>query len=181
MIGEKNNMENLNIENIIFSAKLADNFNIEKLSTQIDESNYDPDEFSGLIIDFFEPRCAVFIFSNGNLFCTGLNEFEDIDIVINRLSDKLEKYESSILEYINFKIINITASSIFKHNINIENIKSQLNYDIIKNDDIRIPGSIYKIDKSDKNIILLNSGKIIFNGFDDLDEIKSIFKIIKII
>ena len=48
-----------------------------------------------------------------------------------------------------------------------------------KNDDIRFPGSIYKIDKSDKNIILLNSGKIIFNGFDDLDEIKSIFKIIK--
>jgi len=172
-------MEKLNIENITFSAKIAHNFNIEKLSTQIDKSSYNPDEFSGLIIDMCEPRCAVFIFSNGNLLCTGLNKIEDIDFVINELIDKIEEYESSILEYIDFKIINITASSLLKNNINFENIKSQLNYNMIKNEDSIFPGSILKIDNSDKNIIYLNSGKIIFNGFDNFDEIKNIFRIIK--
>ena len=54
-------MAELKIENIVFSANLTEKFDVKYLSKQFINSKYNLDEFSGLILDFDNPKCAVFL------------------------------------------------------------------------------------------------------------------------
>ena len=169
-------MIGLEIENVTFTAKLADKLDIENLAGKINNSIYKPDEFSGIILEINKPKCAVFLFPNGKIICTGLIRIEDIELIVNHIINKIEIFEDSIYEDIDIKIKNIIASSKISEKIDFDFIKTQLE---LKNNENYFPGLIYNIDGENKKIIFFESGKIIFTGYEDLDEIKKTLNMLK--
>ena len=71
-------MADIIIENIVATTKIAKELDIERLADAIQDSKYDPEDFSGLSIHFNDPKAVVFIFSNGKITCTGVKNIDDI-------------------------------------------------------------------------------------------------------
>jgi len=172
-------MIGLEIENITFTAKLAEKINIEDLAEKINNSKYKSDEFSGLIIEINKPKCAVFLFPNGSITCTGVIRIEDIELIVNHIINEIEIFEDSIYEDIDIKIKNIIASSVISEKLDFDFIKTQLELKNIENNEKYFPGLIYNIEGANKKIIFFESGKIIFTGYEDLDEIKKTLNMLK--
>jgi transcription initiation factor TFIID TATA-box-binding protein len=167
------------IENIIFSANISDNLDIEYLAKNFSNSKYNINEFSGLIIEYEEPKSAIFLFKNGKIICTGLKKIDEIDHILNTIIDDIEQHDISIFDDINIKIQNIVASSNLNEKLNLEFLKDNIEFrDIIHNKE-KIPYLEFTIPNLKLNILLFESGKIILNNVNDLDNIKKALKIIE--
>ena len=181
LLGGKVNliMSELTIENIVFSANLAEKIDIQYLSKQFVNSKYNLDEFSGLILDFNNPKCAVFLFPNGKIVGTGIKNFDEIEIIINRIISDIEEYKITIFDDINIEIENIIATSRFANNFNLDYIKDLIKFENIEDNSNDFPGLIYNIPDLVITVIIFNSGKIIFTGGKELEDIKKVLRMLK--
>jgi transcription initiation factor TFIID TATA-box-binding protein len=172
-------MSELKIDNIVFSANLTEKFDLQYLSEKIINSKYNKEEFSGLILDYDNPRCAVFLFPDGKISCTGLKNMDEIEIIIDLVIKDIETYNIKIFDDIHIDIDNIIASSKLDGNINLDIIKDQLKFEKIEYNKIDLPGLIFNLNDPEIDIIIFNSGKIIFLGSKDLEDINKAFRMIK--
>ena len=155
-------MDEFNIENIVFSTKISDDLNIENLSKIFLNSKYNIDEFSGLIIDFDNPKCAIFIFPNGRIVCTGLKDLDDIEIISNKIIDDIEKHQISIFDDINITIENIIASTSHEDKLNLDAISESI--EKVEYEPEKFPGLVHKMENPSVVLLLFSSGKIVCTG-----------------
>ncbi len=172
-------MPELKIENIIFSANLAEKIDTKYLSKKFDNSKYDTDEFSGLILEVDNPKCAIFLLPNGQLFCTGIKNMDDIEIVVDRVINDIDQYNLRIFDDIHIEILNITASLRLYKNLNLNNIKDQLKFENIKFNKDDFPGLILDIIDPKIYVIIFESGMIVFTGAKEIEDIKKALGMLK--
>jgi transcription initiation factor TFIID TATA-box-binding protein len=172
-------MNELKIENIIFSAIIAEKIDIQYLSQLFVNSKYNIDEFSGLVLNFNDPKCAIFLSPKGKLTCTGIKKIDDIEIVMNRIINKIDEFNIKIFDDIHVDIDNIIASSILDQNLNLDYIKDQIKFGNIVDINNDFPGLIYYVPDFKINIIIFDSGKIVFTGGKEIEDIKKTLRILK--
>jgi len=164
-------MANIIIENIVASVEIADNFDIEYLADKLDNVNYNPDEFHGLVIKFTEPRIAALLIANGNIVFTGAKEINEIETVLQKVILGLKNIGIEIGVIPKIKIDNIVAS--FNLNVEIDLAYVAENFSINKDDykPEEFPGLIYKKNDIEGIMILFKSGKIVCTGVKKIEEI----------
>ena len=62
---------NLKIQNIVATASLGKRVPLVKFASSQANSEYNPEQFPGLVLRIKKPKSAVLVFSSGNLVCTG--------------------------------------------------------------------------------------------------------------
>jgi transcription initiation factor TFIID TATA-box-binding protein len=79
------------ITNMVCSYNLGKYININKLSVTLNLENieYEPEQFPGLVYRIKEPRIVVLIFSSGKIILTGGKNLEDVRKGLDFLEDKL--------------------------------------------------------------------------------------------
>ena len=172
-------MPELKIENIIFSANFAEKIDTQYLSKKFDNSKYNIDKFSGLILELDNPKCALFILPNGQLFCTGLKNMDDIEIVVNMIINDIDQYNLRIFDDIHIEILDITASFGLSKNLNLNDIKEKLEFENIEFNKDDFPGLIFDIINPKINVIIFKSGKIVFTGAKEIEDIKKALGMLK--
>jgi TATA-box binding protein (TBP), component of TFIID and TFIIIB len=65
------NDDKVTIENIVASTTIADKLDLSRIAIVLDGSEYEPDQFPGLIYRLHVPKTAVLIFRSGKVNCTG--------------------------------------------------------------------------------------------------------------
>ena len=80
------------ITNMVCSYNLERYININKLSVTLNLENieYEPEQFPGLVYRIKDPKIVVLIFSSGKLILTGGKNLEDIKKGLDFLEQKLE-------------------------------------------------------------------------------------------
>ena len=61
----------LKIQNIVATASLGKDVPLTKLVKAVQNTEYNPEQFPGLVLRVKQPKSAVLVFSSGNLVCTG--------------------------------------------------------------------------------------------------------------
>ena len=80
-------------KNIVFSASLNVPLNLNKVALGLGLENveYEPDTFPGMVYRMFVPKVVILIFSTGRLVITGCKEYDDaqeaIDIIVRDLEE----------------------------------------------------------------------------------------------
>ncbi|MHA1728394.1 MAG: TATA-box-binding protein [Promethearchaeota archaeon] len=70
------------VVNMVVSADIGLNINLDLSSLTLDRSIYEPEVFPGLIYRMVQPKCVFLVFSTGKFVITGLKREEDIEKVI---------------------------------------------------------------------------------------------------
>jgi len=80
----------IKIQNIVASAGLRGNIELEKATYSLGKTMYEPEQFPGLIYRMAEPKVVILLFASGKLVCTGAKHEEDVYQAVNILHQRLE-------------------------------------------------------------------------------------------
>lgn len=81
----------IQVENIVASAKLEANLNLETIAFNLENSEYEPEQFPGLVYRMVDPKVAFLLFGSGKVVCTGARSIDDVHTAVKKVSRKLKK------------------------------------------------------------------------------------------
>ena len=75
---------NFKIENIVASANLAVELDLYGIAREVDNVEYEPEQFPGALLKLKEPKTSLLLFKNGKLICTGAKSEGEVEAAINK-------------------------------------------------------------------------------------------------
>ena len=84
------------IENIVASAKFDGKLNLDLIALNLENSEYEPEQFPGLVYRMEEPKVAFLLFSSGKIVCTGARSVKDVKKAVEKIYKKLNSIKAII-------------------------------------------------------------------------------------
>jgi transcription initiation factor TFIID TATA-box-binding protein len=81
----------LEVVNIVASASLGGQVDLEKAVSTLGKAMYEPEQFPGLVYRMDEPKVVMLIFTSGSLVCTGAKKEQDVYDAVHKLHVILEE------------------------------------------------------------------------------------------
>jgi transcription initiation factor TFIID TATA-box-binding protein len=72
------------IENIVASANLNVELDLYGIAREVENVEYEPEQFPGAILKLKEPKTSLLLFKNGKLICTGAKSEGEVERAINK-------------------------------------------------------------------------------------------------
>ena len=86
----------VDIENIVASAKIEAKINLDKIAFELEGSEYEPEQFPGLVYRISDPPVAFLIFSSGKIVCTGARNVKDLNVAVEKLFNTIKRLKAII-------------------------------------------------------------------------------------
>lgn len=150
------------VENVVSFVSLGKKITLNKLLNNIENAEYEPEQFPGLIYRIQDPRAAALIFSSGKIVCTGAKSIDKSKEAVNKVVERIRKSGERMPRKYNIKVENIVASSKIQAKLNLEEITFSL--ENAEYEPEQFPGLVYRIPDPRVAFLLFSSGKIICTG-----------------
>ena len=79
------------VENIVASTSFADKLDLDVIAQSLEEAEYEPEQFPGLVYRLNDPKTATLLFRSGKANCTGAKNVEDVRRTVDIIAEKLKK------------------------------------------------------------------------------------------
>jgi transcription initiation factor TFIID TATA-box-binding protein len=87
----------ITVQNIVASGTINLKLNLNFLALEMENTEYEPEQFPGLVYKLIEPTATFLLFSNGKLVCTGTKnkqQLEDsMDQLLKNVKTALKNYK----------------------------------------------------------------------------------------
>ncbi len=172
------NKKDMKVVNIVVSTSLQHDIPLEKMAATLSNTEYNPEQFPGLVLRIKEPKTTALIFSSGNVVCTGAKTMEEVDKSIKKIIKTLEKINIKIKIEPKINVQNIVASGNVGMDLNLNVLAMKLPNTEYEPE--QFPGLVYKLggkEGSDRaTFLLFSNGKIVCTGTKSEDEVDAACK-----
>ena len=152
----------ISIENIVATATLNQNIDLNSVVKAFPSVEYRPQQFPGLVFRLKKPKTATLIFGSGKMVCTGAKSERQAKTAINKVVIELKNNGIVIRRKPTIKVVNMVASASFGVRINLEKAVYRLGRTMYEPE--QFPGLIYRMDEPRVVILVFASGKIVCTG-----------------
>lgn len=76
----------INVQNIVASGSINLDLNLNTLSLELENTEYEPEQFPGLVYKLEDPTATFLLFSNGKLVCTGTKNKAQLEDSMKQLN-----------------------------------------------------------------------------------------------
>ncbi len=150
------------IQNIVATTSLGKDVPLTKLAKTIPNTEYNPEQFPGLVLRVKEPKSAVLVFSSGNLVCTGTKSIAQVKQVIEQVIKTLRKINVNVTEKPKITVQNIVASGHINMMLNLNYLSLAL--ENTEYEPEQFPGLVYKLENPPATFLLFSNGKLVCTG-----------------
>ncbi len=157
-------MNEMKIVNMVATAIIGENFDLEKIALALPESKYEPKRFPGLVLRLPEPKTATLLFRNGKIVSTGAKNIDQIRIAVNKVCEKLKKIGFEIIKNPEIMVQNIVASADLNKRLDLDAVALAVGMEKVEYEPEQFPGLVYRLDEPPAVFLLFNSGKLICVG-----------------
>jgi transcription initiation factor TFIID TATA-box-binding protein len=173
-------MVEIKVENIVASVKFADKLDLDIIAQSLDNAEYEPEQFPGLIYRLDEPKTATLLFRSGTANCTGAKNVEDIRRSVNIIAEKLRNIGLEIYKNDDIKIViqNMVAMSFLGSEFNLSELAMGLGLENVEYEPEQFPGMVYRINDPKVAILIFASGKIVCAGAKNVEDIYKAIEIL---
>jgi transcription initiation factor TFIID TATA-box-binding protein len=79
------------IQNIVATSNLGGELNLSEVAVSLGLENveYEPEQFPGLVYRIQEPKVALLLFGSGKIVCAGARKIEDVSLAVEKVSKEL--------------------------------------------------------------------------------------------
>lgn len=158
----KTKKSDLKIQNIVATTSLGKPVSLTKLARSHSNTEYNPEQFPGLVLRVKEPKSAVLVFSSGNLVCTGTKSVAQVKAVIKEVIKQLGKIGVKITAKPKIVVQNIVASGSIDMKLNLNLLALQL--ENTEYEPEQFPGLVYKLVDPTATFLLFSNGKLVCTG-----------------
>ena len=161
--GEKTGApRDIHVVNIVVSTSLEHDIPLEKMAATLSNTEYNPEQFPGLVIRIKDPKTSALIFSSGKVVCTGARSMEKVYESIERIIESLKKIGITITIKPKINIQNIVASGNIGMDLNLNTLAMKL--DNTEYEPEQFPGLVYKLMEAKATFLLFSNGKVVCTG-----------------
>jgi transcription initiation factor TFIID TATA-box-binding protein len=164
-MGEKN----IEVVNIVVSTSLEHDIPLEKMAATLNNTEYNPEQFPGLVIRIKDPKTSALIFSSGKVVCTGARSMEKVEESIEKIIKAIKKIGIEITIKPVISVQNIVASGSIGMDLNLNVLAMKL--DNTEYEPEQFPGLVYKLDEAKATFLLFSNGKIVCTGTKSEEEV----------
>jgi len=160
----------IKVENIVASVALGIRIPLEVLTEHLEGTEYEPEQFPGLVYRMKDPKAATLIFSSGKIVCTGARSIEDVGTVVKRVVKVLKENKIGEPKKYSIEIQNIVASSKLEGNLNLDQIAFELEDSEYEPE--QFPGLVYRMKDPKVAFLLFSSGKVVCTGARKVEDVE---------
>jgi transcription initiation factor TFIID TATA-box-binding protein len=166
----------IDIQNIVASINLETEIPLGKLLAKLKGSEYEPEQFPGLVYRIEEPRAAMLIFSSGKIVCTGARSLTDVESLFRMITKSLKRLGIKVPPKYKMQIENIVASTKLGNELNLNKIV--MNIPTAEYEPEQFPGLVLRLDMPKVVCLLFASGKVICTGAHSLADVRKAVNLI---
>lgn len=162
---------NLTVQNIVATSSLGKSVPLMKLARSNANTEYNPEQFPGLVLRVKKPKSAVLVFSSGNLVCTGTKSIAQVKEVIASVIKQLRKIGIRVTDKPKINVQNIVASGSVGLMLNLNALAL-----ILENTEYepeQFPGLVYKLWDPNATFLLFSNGKLVCTGTKNREELEN--------
>ena len=164
---KKEAKRDVHVVNIVVSTSLEHDIPLEKMAATLSNTEYNPEQFPGLVIRIKEPKTSALIFSSGKVVCTGARTLDKVEESIKKIIKSLEKINIKITVKPEIKVQNIVASGSVGMDLNLNTLAMKL--ENTEYEPEQFPGLVYKLRVNaakpfNSPFLLFSNGKIVCTG-----------------
>jgi len=164
----------LKIQNIVATTSLGKDVPLTKLAKTLPNTEYNPEQFPGLVLRVTKPKSAVLVFSSGNLVCTGTKSIAQVKEVIKEVIKQLKKINVKINIQPKITVQNIVASGNINLNLNLNFLALEL--ENTEYEPEQFPGLVYKLIEPTATFLLFSNGKLVCTGTKNRTQLEDSMK-----
>jgi len=167
--GIKMTKHDIKVVNIVVSASLGHDIPLEKMAATLSNTEYNPEQFPGLVLRIKEPKTSALIFSSGKIVCTGARSMDKVRESVEKIIKSLEKINIKITIKPEIKIQNIVASGTVGMDLNLNTLAMKL--ENTEYEPEQFPGLVYKLKEAKATFLLFSNGKVVCTGTKSEEEV----------
>ncbi len=160
----------LKVQNIVATTSLGKQISLTKLARSQSNTEYNPEQFPGLVLRIEKPKSAVLVFSSGNLVCTGTKSVAQVKEVIEAVIKQIGKIGVKITDKPKITVQNIVASGSIDLNLNLNVLALQL--ENTEYEPEQFPGLVYKLEDPTATFLLFSNGKLVCTGTKNKEQLE---------
>lgn len=161
-MAKKSSKKEITIVNIVISSSLEKDIPLEKMAATLPNTEYNPEQFPGLVLRIKEPKTSALIFSSGKIVCTGARTMEDVDLSIQSIIKSLKKLNIHVTIKPVITVQNIVASGSIGMDLNLNVLGLKLPNTEYEPE--QFPGLVHKLKGTNATFLLFSNGKIVCTG-----------------
>jgi len=168
-MAKKQGKKEITVVNIVVSTSLEHDIPLEKMAATLSNTEYNPEQFPGLVIRIKDPKTSALIFSSGKVVCTGARNLADVRRSLTKIIESLKKINIKITIEPEINIQNIVASGSVGMDLNLNVLAMKL-----KNTEYepeQFPGLVYKLTEAKATFLLFSNGKVVCTGTKTEEEV----------
>lgn len=146
------------------STSLGSSLDLQALALELDGSEYNPEQFPGLIYRVKDPKAALLLFGSGKVVCTGSKSSDQVRTAIEKVIKLIEKAGIAVVKKPEIVVQNIVASADLKQKLNLNAIAISLGLERVEYEPEQFPGLVYRLDQPKVVLLIFGSGKIVCTG-----------------
>jgi transcription initiation factor TFIID TATA-box-binding protein len=159
------------VENIVASTSFADKLDLDIIAQSLEEAEYEPEQFPGLVYRLSEPKTATLLFRSGKANCTGAKNVQDVRKTVDIIAEKLRKLGVDVYKELKIVIQNIVAISDLGTELNLNEVAMGLGLENVEYEPEQFPGLVYRIRDPKVAMLLFGSGKIVCTGARQTEDV----------
>ena len=158
----KSHKKEIEIVNIVISSDLKKAIPLEKMAATLSNTEYNPEQFPGLVLRIKEPKTSALIFSSGKIFCTGERNMKDVGRAIVAIIKNLKKLNIIVTIKPEMHVQHIVASGQIGMDLNLNILGVKLPHTEYEPE--QFPGLVHKLKGTNATFLLFSNGKIVCTG-----------------
>src|SRR3989339_1808473 len=153
---------NIQVVNIVVSTSLEHDIPLEKMAATLSNTEYNPEQFPGLVIRIKDPKTSALIFSSGKIVCTGARSIQKVEESIQKIIESLQKIGIKITIKPKITIQNMVAAGSIGMDLNLNSLAMKLPNTEYEPE--QFPGLVYKLIEAKATFLLFSNGKVVCTG-----------------
>lgn len=152
----------IEIVNVVASAVIEEKLDLFKIQKKIPGTEYNPDQFPGLVFRLKTPKTATLLFTTGKMVCTGSKSEDMARKAVSIVVQKLRKEKFKIKKDAVVTVQNIVSSINLGGKIHLEKTARTLSRSLYEPE--QFPGVIHRMVDPKTVVLLFASGKLVCVG-----------------
>jgi len=171
--GADNYMVDIKVVNIVASATFAEKLDLDIIAQSSEETEYEPEQFPGLVYRVSNPKTATLLFTSGKANITGAKNVEDVHKVVAIVAEKLRKIGLDVFKNKDIKVVvqNMVATSDLGAEFNMNEVAVGLGLENVEYEPEQFPGLVYRVEEPKAVILVFGSGKIVCVGARSTEDV----------